>query len=174
MPRLGGEPIKLAGCCEIVQHELMGKLASTDSTTTREVLNFAPTTGMMRLPRNVGFFCKKTVDKKELLRKIKASENVAQTEKEVAEAVEGINPYTEAQELMNRLQRGGHGHLHFGFFWLKDKVSAEYEEIEPDRFVKLFPPVAAGAGHGGTIECVVLNACETEDVGKKLRKAGVP
>jgi hypothetical protein len=60
-----------------------------------------------------------------------------------------------------------------GFFWLKDKVSAEYEEIESDRFVKLFPPVAAGAGRAGTIECVVLNACETEDIGKKLRKAGV-
>ena len=68
----------------------------------------------------------------------------------------------------------GHGKSHCGFFWLKDKVSAEYEEIEPDRFVKLFPPVAAGAGRGGTIVCVVLHACETEDIGKKLRKAGVP
>jgi len=36
-----------------------------------------------------------------------ASENVAQAEKEVEEAVEGINPHKEAQELMNRLKRGG-------------------------------------------------------------------
>ena len=28
--------------------------------------------------------------------------------------------------------------------------------------------------YGGTIECVVLNACETEEMGKKLRSAGVP
>ena len=35
-----------------------------------------------------------------------ASENVAQAEKEVEEAVEGINPHKEAQELMNRLQHG--------------------------------------------------------------------
>ena len=27
--------------------------------------------------------------------------------------------------------------------------------------------------YGGTIECVVLNACETEEMGKKLRSAGV-
>jgi hypothetical protein len=239
VPGLEGAQIKLGGCCEIVQHELMGKsaiassafvvsnvvsaaaiierpvvggqtsaqLASTDSTTTREVLNSTPARDMRRLPRIAGFFCKKTVDKKELLRTIKASEHVAQAEKEVAKAVEGIDPLKEAQELMSHLQRSqsnfevdvyaqpsfksfsdsllsalernvrallfsGHGQSHCGFLWLKDKVSAEYEEIEPDRFVKLFPPVAAGAG--GTIECVVLNACETEGIGKKLRKAGVP
>jgi hypothetical protein len=160
--------------------------------------------------RIAGFFCKKTVDKKDLLCRVLASEHVAQAEKEVAEAVEGIDPLKEAQELMNRLQRSrsifevdvyaqpsfksfsdsllsaleknvrmlllsGHGQSHCGFLWLKvrlDEASAtEYEEIEPNRFVKLFSPVSAGAG--GTIECVVLNACETEDIGKKLRKSGV-
>jgi hypothetical protein len=163
----------------------------------------------MRLPRNAGFFCKKTVDKRDLLRMVKASEQVAQAEKEVEEAVEDIDPHKEAQELMKRLRRSrpifevdvhaqpsfqtfsdsllgarennvsmllcsGHGQSHCGFFWLKGEASTEYEEIEPDRFVKLFPPVAAGVGRGGTIECVVLHACETEDIGKKLRKAGVP
>jgi hypothetical protein len=34
-----------------------------------------------------------------------ASEHVAQAEKEVEEAVEGINPHKEAQDLMNRLKR---------------------------------------------------------------------
>ncbi len=122
VPGLGGEQIKLGGCCEIVQHELMGKsartssasavsnvvssasaaamferpvvggqisaqLASTDSTTTREVLNSTPARDRSRLPRIAGFFCKKTVDKKELLCTIKTSEHVAQAEKEVAEAV---------------------------------------------------------------------------------------
>jgi hypothetical protein len=178
-----------------------------------EVLNSIPTRDRRPLPRIAGFFCKKTVDKKDLLRTIRsnASENMAQAEKDVEEAVEGINPLKEAQELMNRLQRSrpifevdvhaqpsfktfsdsllstvarnvrmlllsGHGQSHCGFLWLKarlDEASAtEYEEIEPNRFVKLFSPVSAGAG--GTIECVVLNACETEGIGKKLRNAGVP
>jgi hypothetical protein len=112
VPGLGGEQIKLGGCCEIVQHELMGEpsitsrasvvfdvvssaseaamierhvvggqtsaqLASTDSTTTREVLNSTPTRDRMRLPRIAGFFCKKTADKKDHLRNVHASEHVA-------------------------------------------------------------------------------------------------
>jgi hypothetical protein len=204
-----------AAAAAVIEQPLLGgqasaQLTNTDSTT-RELINSTPARDRRRLPlpRIAGFFCKKTVDKKDLLRKISTSENVAQAEKEVAEAVEGINPHNEAQELMNRLKRSrpifevdvhpqpsfkdfsdsllsalennvralllsGHGQSHCGFFWLNDKVSAEYEEIEPDRFVKLFPPVAAGAGRAGTIECVVLNACETEDIGKKLLKAGVP
>jgi hypothetical protein len=47
----------------------------------------------------------KSVDKEDLLRKIKACVNVAQAEKEVAEVVEDISPHKEAQELMKRLQR---------------------------------------------------------------------
>ena len=90
-----------------------------------------------------------------------------------------------SEELLSAPQRNvrilllsGHAQLHCGFLWLKarlDEASAtEYEEIEPDSFAKLFPPVAALAGRAGTIECVVLNACKTEDMGKKLREAGVP
>ena len=73
------------------------------------------------------------------------------------------------------LHLSGHGQSHCGFLWLKVESSAtEYKEIEPDTFVRLFPPVAAGTA-GGTIElCVVLNACKTEEIGKKLRRAGVP
>ena len=53
-----------------------------------------------------------------------------------------------------------------GLTRLLEASAIEYEEIDPRRFVKLFSPVSAGAG--GTTECVVLNACETEDIGKKL------
>ena len=70
-----------------------------------EVLNSTSTRDRGFLPRSAGFFCKKSVDKKDLLRKVKASEHVAQAEKEVAEAVEDIDPHKEAQELVKRLRR---------------------------------------------------------------------
>jgi hypothetical protein len=172
----------------------------------------AVSSGFVCKPRIAGFFCKKTVNKKDLLRKFTAYEHVAQAKKEVEGAVEGIDPHKEAQELMNRLRGSGyfevdveaqptfkifseawlsapqrnvrilllsgHAQLHCGFLWLKarlDEASAtEYEEIDPDRFVNLFSPIAKKAGARGTIECVVLNACKTEEIGNKLRTAGVP
>ena len=71
------------------------------------------------------------------------------------------------------LHLSGHGGSRCGFFWLKDQaVSTEYEEISIDKFVGILRTEVAGA-NGGSIECVVLNACETEDMGKKLRSTGV-
>jgi len=71
------------------------------------------------------------------------------------------------------LHLSGHGGSRCGFFWLKDQtVSTEYEEISIDKFVGILRTEVAGA-NGGSIECAVLNACETEDMGKKLRSAGV-
>jgi hypothetical protein len=56
--------------------------------------------------------------------------------------------------------------------WLKSSAaSTEYEEIPIDKLSKILKTEAAA--NGGTIECVVLNACETEEMGKKLRSAGV-
>jgi hypothetical protein len=70
------------------------------------------------------------------------------------------------------LHLAGHGESRCGFFWLKDQaVSTEYEEVSLDTFIGILETELAGAN--GTIECVVLNACETEDMGKKLRSAGV-
>jgi GTPase SAR1 family protein len=68
----------------------------------------------------------------------------------------------------------GHSNFHCGFFWLKDEKSTEYEENSIEAFAKIFETEVAGARSGGTIECVVLNACETEEVGRKLQKLGVP
>ena len=62
----------------------------------------------------------------------------------------------------------GHGLSKCGFFWLKDG-SKEYEMIPIDTFVKILGTEVSVA-KGGTIECVVLNACETEDMGKQLRR----
>jgi hypothetical protein len=102
--------VSSASASAVIERPVFGgqtsaQLTNTDSTTTREVLNSTPRRDRMRLPRIAGFFCKKTVDKKDLLRRIKTSENVAQAEEEVEEAVEGINSHKEAQELMNHLQR---------------------------------------------------------------------
>jgi hypothetical protein len=41
-----------------------------------------------------------------------------------------------------------------------------------EEFPKLFETEAAG--RGGTVECVVLNACESEQMAKRLRQYGVP
>ena len=59
-------------------------------------------------------------------------------------------------------------------------LSDESEEIPTEKFVRLFKTEVAGdtascvANGIGTIECVVLNACNTVVLGKQLRDAGVP
>jgi len=71
------------------------------------------------------------------------------------------------------LHLSGHGEFQCGFFWLKNQVvSTEYEQVSLDTFIRILQTEMDGAS-GGTIECVVLNACETEEMGKKLRGAGV-
>ena len=65
----------------------------------------------------------------------------------------------------------GHANDRCGFFWLKDN-KLEYEQVPMDRLVELIKTEAAG--NGGTIELAVLGACETENMGRALREAGVP
>jgi tRNA A-37 threonylcarbamoyl transferase component Bud32 len=67
----------------------------------------------------------------------------------------------------------GHCKSQWGFFWLKEDAK-EYENIPTEKFIGLFETEVYGVYRRGTIECVVLNACFTEDLGKKLRFAGVP
>jgi hypothetical protein len=80
---------------------------------------------------------------------------------------------TAAERNVSHLHFSGHGHSQCGFFWLKEGA-LEYEKIPTEKFVSLFTTEVAGAHSRGTIECVVLNACNTEGLGKKLRNAGVP
>ena len=70
----------------------------------------------------------------------------------------------------------GHGESKCGFFWLKHPLknpavsTTEYDnEISIDRFANILSSEVGGGQGKGTIECVVLNACETEPMGKKLR-----
>jgi hypothetical protein len=79
---------------------------------------------------------------------------------------------TAAERNVRHLLFSGHGHSKWGFFWLKGGA-LEYEEIPTEKFIRLFKTEVAGAHGRGTIECVVLNACNTEGLGKKLRDADV-
>jgi hypothetical protein len=85
---------------------------------------------------------------------------------------------TAAERNIRMLHVSGHDHSKWGFFWLREGA-LEYEEIPTEKFVRLFKTEVAGAppssvAHGrGTIECVVLNACNTEGLGKQLRDADV-
>jgi hypothetical protein len=70
----------------------------------------------------------------------------------------------------------GHGGSKCGFFWLKNPAvsTTEYDnEISIDRFANILSSEVGGGQGKGTIECVVLNACETEPMGKKLRSVGL-
>ena len=70
------------------------------------------------------------------------------------------------------LHFAGHGMSRYGFFWPKHGAATEYEDVQLERFAGLIQTELAGQGFDG-VECVVLNACETEELGKKLRSAGV-
>ena len=62
--------------------------------------------------------------------------------------------------------------MRIGFLWLKNRdVTTEYEQMDIDRLARILKRETCA--NGGTIECVVLNACETEAMGKKLRSVGV-
>jgi hypothetical protein len=78
------------------------------------------------------------------------------------------------QENTHIVYLSGHSNFRSGFFWLKDGKSTEYEQKPVEAFAKIFETEVADARSGGTIQCVVLNACETEEVGKKLQELGVP
>ena len=77
------------------------------------------------------------------------------------------------QRKVRGLHLTGHGTSRCGFYWLKRKAGTEYEVVAIDRVVALVKTEAAGGSGGGTIEFAMLNACETEEMGKALRAAGV-
>ena len=78
------------------------------------------------------------------------------------------------QRNVGMLHLAGHGLLKWGFLWLKDSDEAtEYERIPIEKIVRIIITEAKGGGRGGTIECVMLNACFTEEMGRQLRAAGV-
>jgi hypothetical protein len=70
----------------------------------------------------------------------------------------------------------GHGGSKCVFFWLKNPAvsTTEYDhEIPVDRFANILSQRVGGGEGKGTLECVVLNACETETMGKTLRSVGL-
>jgi GTPase SAR1 family protein len=79
---------------------------------------------------------------------------------------------TAAERNVRHLLFSGHYESESGFFWLKEGAF-EYDRIPTEDFLGLFDTEVAGAYGRGTIEGVVLNACKTEDLGKKLIAKGV-
>ena len=71
------------------------------------------------------------------------------------------------------LHLGGHGDNIVGFFWLEESLK-EYAQISMDSIAELFETETAQSQIKGTVECVVLNACNTESLGRKLRAIGIP
>jgi hypothetical protein len=70
------------------------------------------------------------------------------------------------------LHLAGHSTAPCGFVWVTKHPSTDYHEVSMEEFAKIFETEAAG--RAGTVECVVLNACESEEMAKRLRKYGVP
>ena len=67
------------------------------------------------------------------------------------------------------LHLAGHADSPGGFFWLKKtRTGTEYENRPIEDFAGLIKLVAFL--NGGTVECVVLNGCSTEDLGKILKQ----
>ncbi|MGB1607394.1 MAG: CHAT domain-containing protein, partial [Promethearchaeia archaeon] len=83
-----------------------------------------------------------------------------------------------AQDRKTRgLHLAGHGRKRCGFLWLKSGVAArEYEEVPIARIVRVVSTEVATEVAGvsnGTIEFAMLNGCETEEMGRQLRNAGL-
>jgi hypothetical protein len=71
----------------------------------------------------------------------------------------------------------GHNTSRCGFFCLKNRESTAYEQQPIATFAKIFETVQKVLSNyrgGGTIECVILNASETEEVGKRLLELNAP
>ncbi len=64
-----------------------------------------------------------------------------------------------------------------GYSWLMEG-GTEYDKKSPDEIAEIVKSLRQRqlnwAGVQGTVECVVLNACQSEYLGKKLREIGVP
>jgi len=93
-----------------------------------------------------------------------------------------IHPQTSFQKFQNCmhdaegknvrvLHFAGHG-SQSGFIWLSEQSSHEYDVTDPKDFVSIIATVSAGNGpsRGHTVECVFLNACNTENIGRMLRQ----
>ena len=72
------------------------------------------------------------------------------------------------------LHFAGHGEQNFGFIWNEDHPSIATPAVyDMGELCSLVGRVAVGQTLTGTVECVVLNACQTEMLGKRMRSAGV-
>ena len=69
------------------------------------------------------------------------------------------------------LHLAGHGRKKCGFIWNADDAATASQEFDANDISVAIDDVA---GQQGPLECVVLNACLTEEMGRLLRERGVP
>jgi hypothetical protein len=69
------------------------------------------------------------------------------------------------------LHLAGHGRKACGFIWNADDAATASQEFDANDISVAIDDVA---GQQCPLECVVLNACLTEEMGRLLRERGVP
>ena len=69
------------------------------------------------------------------------------------------------------LHLAGHSRRDCGFVWNADDAATDTMEEE---ICTLAGMIAKAAGLQGSIECAVLNACSTKELGERLKEAGMP
>jgi len=132
-------------------------------------------------PMILGFFAKQISDTVRVHQEAQQMMNLlSDTNGPFACNIQPEPTYSDFQNLMLKVNRdnvrilhfAGHGKEYCGFLWLN--ANGEYEEIKNEKFAKMLKTEALHAYPPGTVECVVLNACETYVLGKLLRDCGIP
>ena len=69
------------------------------------------------------------------------------------------------------LHLSGHAREECGFIWNANDAATAHKTVDIEEISRAIGKVA---GEKGPVECVVLNACSTEKMGRLLREQGVP
>jgi len=136
-----------------------------------------------RKPTIIGFFTKIRLDMRVMPAEAQIMTNLFSEGRSVLDVQVHVEPTFDMFKdvLLNArrnnvriLHVAGDGRRACGFFWKKQSVTTEYEQVPIDQFTKIFNTRGSTTTWFGSLECVVLNACQTEPLGKGLRSYGVP
>ena len=136
-----------------------------------------------RKPMIIGFFTKIRLDMHVMPAEAQIMTNLFSEGRSVLDVQVHVEPTFEMFKdvLLNArrnnvriLHVAGDGRRACGFFWKKQSVTTEYEQVPIDQFTKIFNTRGSTTTWFGSLECVVLNSCQTEPLGKGLRSYSVP
>jgi len=134
-------------------------------------------------PCIMGFFAKKRTVELDIHREAQNMQDIFLDVRHSFEIIDNPQPTFEHFQNAIRYARqrnvrivhlAGHGRIPWGFLWLEDSSANGYAQVPIDQFAKVFTAEASESTWKGTVECVVLNACETEAAGKRLRDHNIP